>query len=83
MIKKKSPCNVGDSGSIYPWVGKILWRREWQLTPVFLSWKSYEQRSLVGYSPRGCNEWDMTERLNTHAFVGQQARNRETNLRST
>ena len=33
-----------------PWVRKILWRRKWQPTLVFLPGKSYEQRSLVGYS---------------------------------
>ena len=31
----KTVCNEGALGLI-PWVGKI-WRREWQLTPVFLS----------------------------------------------
>ena len=31
-----------------PGVGKILWRRAWQLTPVFLPGKSHGQRSLVG-----------------------------------
>ena len=36
-----------------PWVGKIPWRRKWQPTPVFLPVKSYRQRSLAGYSPRG------------------------------
>ena len=30
-----------------PWVRKILWRRKWQPTPVFLPGKSHEQRSLV------------------------------------
>ena len=30
---------------------KMPWRKEWQLTPIFLSGKSYGQRSLVGYSP--------------------------------
>ena len=34
-----------------PWVGKILWRRKWQPTPVFLPGKSHEQRSLARYSP--------------------------------
>ena len=33
-----------------PWVRKILWRRKWQPTPVFLPGKSHGQRSLVGYS---------------------------------
>ena len=37
-----------------PWVRKIPWRRKWQPTAVFLSGKSYEHRSLVGYSPCGC-----------------------------
>ena len=31
-----------------PW--KILWRRKWQPTPVFLPGKSHAQRSLSGYS---------------------------------
>ena len=44
-----------------PWVGKILWRREWQPTPVFLPGKSHRQRSLAGYSPWGCKESDMEE----------------------
>ena len=32
-------------------VGKILWSRKWQPTPVFLPGKFHGQRSLVGYSP--------------------------------
>ena len=31
-----------------------------------LAWKSHGQRSLAGYSPWGCKEVAMTERLNTH-----------------
>ena len=34
-----------------PWFGKILWRRAWPPTPVFLLGGSHGQRSLVGYSP--------------------------------
>ena len=37
-----------------PWVGKIPWRRKWQLTPVFLPGESHGQRSLAGCSPWGC-----------------------------
>ena len=48
-----------------PWVGKIPWRRAWQSTPVFLPGGSHRQRSLVGYSPWGSIELDMTEWL-TH-----------------
>jgi len=43
------------------WVGKIPWRRAWQSIPVFLPGESHGQRSLVGYSPWGRKELDMTE----------------------
>ena len=39
-----------------PWVGKILWRREWQPTLVFLPGESHGQGSLAGYGPWGCKE---------------------------
>ena len=29
-----------------PWVGKIPWRRAWQLTPVFLPGESHGQKML-------------------------------------
>ena len=51
------------------WVGKIPWRRKWQPTPVFLPWKSHGLRSLVGYSPCGCKELDMTEWFHFHFFI--------------
>ena len=44
-----------------PWVWKIPWRRAWQPTPVFLPGESHGQRSLMGYSPIGHKESDMTE----------------------
>ena len=52
-----------------PWVRKIPWRREWQPTPVLLPGKSHGWRSLVGYSPWGCKESDMTERLHFHLYI--------------
>ena len=48
---------------VQSWVGKIPWRREWLPTPVFLPREFHGQRGLVGYSPQGCKESDMTERL--------------------
>ena len=48
-----------------PWVGKIPWRRKWQPTPVLLPGKFHGQRSLVGYSPWGRKELDMTEQLHS------------------
>ena len=44
-----------------PWIRKIPWRWAWQPTPVFLPGASYGQRSLVGYSPWGCKQSDMTK----------------------
>ena len=41
----------------------IIWRRQWHPTPVLLPGKSNGQRSLVGCSPWGHKESDMTERL--------------------
>ena len=58
---KASVYNVGDLGSI-PGLGRSPWRRKWQPTPVFLPGKSHGRRNLVGYSPWGRKESDMTER---------------------
>ena len=41
---------------------------EWQPTPVFLPGKFHGQRSLVGYSPWGHKESDMTEWLTLAPF---------------
>ena len=40
--------------------------KEMAMTPLFLHGKCYGQRSLVGYSPWGPKESDMTERLNNN-----------------
>ena len=46
---------------------KETWqRRQWHPTPVLLPGESYGWRSLVGCSPRGCEESDMTELLHFH-----------------
>ena len=44
----------------------IFWRRKWQPTSVFLPGKSHGWRSVVGYSPWGRKESDMTERPHFH-----------------
>ena len=52
-----------------PWVGKIPWRREWQLTPAFLLRDFHGQRSLAGYSPWDRKELGMAEWLTyTHTW---------------
>ena len=40
-------------------------RKKWLSTSVFLPGKCYGQKSLVGYSPWSCQEWDMTEHAET------------------
>ena len=57
---KEPACNARRPG-FNPWVGKILWRRKWLPTPAFLPRKSHGQRSLEGYSLRGCRDLDRTE----------------------
>ena len=64
---KASACNVGEPGLI-PGSGRFPWRRKWQPTPVLLPGESHGGRSLVGCSPWGLKELDMTERLH---FTGE------------
>ena len=59
----KSICLQWGRPGLNPWVGKILWRRKWQPTPVFLSGKSHGRRRLVGYNPWDAKESDTTKRL--------------------
>ena len=42
--------------SSIPGVGKIIWSRKWQPTPVFLPGKFPGQRGLVDYGPWSCKE---------------------------
>ena len=55
VVKKKKkiqlPIRRHRRPGLDPWVGKIHWRREWQLTPVVLLGKSHGQKSLADYSP--------------------------------
>ena len=64
LLVKKKPfcqCRRHQRCGFNPGVGKIPWRRTWQPPPVFLPGKSYGWRSLVGCSPGGYKELDMTE----------------------
>ena len=54
---------------VQSWVGKIPWKREWQLTPVLLSGEFHGQRSLLDYSPWGPKELDTTEQLTLSLFI--------------
>ena len=64
-----------------PTPGVHSWRREWQPTPVWLPGEFHGQRSLVGYSPWGRKESDMTEwqacvrvRAHMHTYARTHAR---------
>ena len=53
--------------SFYSWVRKIIWRRTWKPTPVFLPGESHGQRSLratVHGVRKSCTQW-----LNMHACI--------------
>ena len=56
------PANTGDAGLI-PGSGRSPGVENGNPCQYFLSEKFHGQRSLVGYSPRGCKESDMTELL--------------------
>ena len=63
--KKKSACQCRRH-KFNPWVRKILWRRKWQPTPVFLPGESHGQRSQAGYSLWSHKESDSTGQLSTN-----------------
>ena len=66
-LRRYSVCLQCGRPRFDPWVRKILWRRKWQPTPVYLPRESHGQKSLVGYSLWGRKELDTTERL--HSLV--------------
>ena len=73
LDSKESTCNARDLGLIL--VGKIPWRRKRQPTPVFMPGEFHGQSSLVGYSPWGCKESDVTEQLtHTHTHTHTHTR---------
>ena len=59
MVKKPQAHSgdVRDINGLDLWVGKIPWRRAWQLTPAFLPGESHGQGSLGGHSPRVAKSW--------------------------
>ena len=77
---KASAQNAGNKFD--PWAGKIPWRRKWQPTPVLLPGKSHGWRSLVGYSPWGRKELNMTEQLHFHLCIAKWLHNKLTSITS-
>ena len=68
QMGKNPPVNAGDAGFISK-VRKILWRRAWLPTPVFLPEEFLGQKSLAGCSPCGCKESDMTKLLTPSLLI--------------
>ena len=61
-VVKNPPANAGDSETQVQSLGQEdPLEKEMATTPIFLPGKFHGQRSLLGYSPWGCKESDMTE----------------------
>ena len=67
---KEPACNAGEVGLLRG-PGRCPGEGNSNPLPYSCLEKSHRQRSLVGYSPQGCKELDMTEQLNNGA--GEQA----------
>ena len=67
---KNLPVNAGDAGDISCILGSERPLEEEMATHnSILAWKSYGQRSLVGYSPWGCKELVETDHTYTHTHT--------------
>ena len=55
---------------IDPWVGKIPWRKIWQLTLVSLPGESHEQRSLGDAVDGVTKRWTGLRQLSTFTCLG-------------
>ena len=65
-VVKESTSHAGDVGLIPEWERSPGEGRKWQSIPVFLPGESHGQRNLMGCSPWGHKQSDMTERAHTH-----------------
>ena len=68
-ISKESACYAGDLGSI-PGLGRSLEGGHGNPLQYACLENPQGQRSLVGYSPWGCKELDMTEQVSLHFTYG-------------
>ena len=62
----KNPSAMQEDSVWIPGLGRSPGEGKWLPTPVFLPGEFHGQRSLGGYSPKGCKEsdppeWDITE----------------------
>ena len=70
-VVKNLPSSAGDTGLIPGW-GRSSGEGNGNPLQDSCLGKSHGQRSLAGYSPRGCKGLDMTERLNNNSIVALQ-----------
>ena len=70
-VVKNFPSSAGDTGLIPGW-GRSSGEGNGNPLQYSCLGKSHGQRSLAGYSPRGCKGLDMTERLNNNSIVALQ-----------
>ena len=68
-LSSKEPACQSKRRGFSPLVGKIAWRRKWQLTPVFFSGKSHGQATVHGVE----KEADMTLQLNNNCIRDQKS----------
>ena len=71
LVIKNPPANAGDIRDTGPIPGSGRSPGGGNGNPLQCSCLEnlHGQRSLVGYSPEGCKELDMTERLSTHTHT--------------
>ena len=69
MGNQESGLNRSTDAGYLNTLNALLGRRQWHLTPVLLPRKSHGRRSLVGCSPWGREESDMTKRLHFHFLL--------------
>lgn len=57
-VVKNHPANAGDARDtgLTPGVRNILWRRKWQLDPVFLAWRIWWTKETGGLQSKGEKE---------------------------
>ena len=59
-------CRIHRRCGCDPWVGKIPWRRAWQLSPVFLPGESHGQRNLEATVHSVAKSWTGLKPLSAH-----------------
>ena len=58
---------------LFNFYAEYIRRRQWHPTPALLPGESHVGRSLVGYSPWGCKESDMTEQLHFTSWWSRES----------